>query len=123
VSRRLLGLWLRPAQDDNGPCGQDLRPAAPATPDSVDNRLEVVKVTDAHPGKGVWITREGERFDDLGEIGHRFVDLVDLCAGSESQLDERFDLVAGESVVQKDGVAADQTYLLEACDSAFGGWW
>jgi hypothetical protein len=56
-------------------------------------------------------------------VGDGGVDFVDLGAGCESELDERFDLLACDSVVEQDGVAADQADSLEAVDSAFGGGW
>lgn len=116
-------VWLGSSEHDDGAGGEDLRAFAASAADLVDDVLEVLEIADADAGEGVWVAGEGERFDDFWEVGDRGVDFVDLGARCESELDERFDLLACDSVVEQDGVAADQADALEAIDSAFGGRW
>jgi hypothetical protein len=87
----------------------------------VDDVLEVAEVTDADAGEGVGVAGKSEGFDDLGEVGDRGVDVVDLGTGCEAQFDERLDLLAGYAVVQEDGVTADEAHLFQSVDPALGG--
>ncbi len=121
AARSQGGIISRASQHDDGAGREDLRAAALTTADAIDDALQVLKVADTDAGKCVWITGEGEGFDDLWQVRDGGVHVCDLCAGREPQFDESLDLIARHLVIERDCIAADQADLLKPVYPAPGG--
>ena len=83
----------------------------------------MLEIAHAHVGERIGIARQGERGQELREVAHSTVNLRDLRAGREAQLDEGLDLLAELAPVERDGVPLNEPDGLEAIDTTLGRWW